>query len=450
MRSLQRHLLVWVLGALSVGAAALIGVSYLGLLSELNEVFDESLKQVALAVAEHHRFDGRDAPLPRHALPALPTVYEEDGDFDYVTLTWAPDGRLLSTSDPAARLPFSGTSGGALVRAADGRDWYVYTVVRADGVVQAAQRTASRRLLAAGTAMYLLVPLALLIAFIGILLVAALRHGLRPLNLAARSVAARSAASLAPIGETGMPREIHPLVRAVDDLMARLADAFRLQRQFVADAAHELRSPVTALRLQLQLLERSADEPARTAAMAELKAGIERTQHLIEQLLQLSRVEPEAPARLDQPVDLGELARDVVGALSLQADDRGVDLGADTPPVGPVVQGDAEQLRMLLSNLVANALRHAPAGHGVVDVRAALGAGRPMLLVQDNGPGIPPAERDRVFDRFYRGEGAIARSGSGLGLAIVKAVATRHHAEVTLHDAPGGGLLVQVRFPAQP
>jgi signal transduction histidine kinase len=445
MRSIRRRLLVWVLGALTLGGAGLLGVAYLNLLHELHEVFDDSLKQVALAVAEHHRFDGRHSARQRDELPHLPSVFEE-GAFDYVTLTWTRDGRLLSTSDRSVQLPFVGHTGLSRQHAATGETWYVYTLVDGDGVVQAAQRSSVRRLLAGGSATYLLVPLLLLIGVIGALIVLALRRGLQPLDRAAADAAARSAVSLEPIGVQGLPEEIHPLVRAIDGLMARLAVAFAAQRQFVADAAHELRSPVTALRLQLQLLERSADPAARGAATQELKSGIDRAQRLIEQLLQLSRVEPDAPASREETVDLGALAREVVGALSVKADHLGVDLGADSGPEGPTLRGDADQLRILLTNLVENALRHAPAGGGVVDVKAGVLEGRPALQVMDNGPGIPPAERERVFDRFYRGEQGAGAQGSGLGLAIVKAIAQRHRAEVSLHEATGGGLDVQVRF----
>ena len=157
-------------------------------------------------------------------------------------------------------------------------------------------------------------------------------------------------------------------------------------------------------------------------------------------------MEPDAPASREEAVDLGALAREVVGALIVKADHLGVDLGADSAPEGPVVRADPDQLRILLTNLVENALRHAPAGRGVVDVKAGLLEGRPALQVLDNGPGLAPAERERVFDRFYRGEQGAGAQGSGLGLAIVKAIAQRHRAEVSLHDAPGGGLDVQVRF----
>jgi two-component system, OmpR family, sensor kinase len=449
MHSIQRHLLLWILGALSLGAAALIGVSYLVTLEEMDEIFNENLKQVALAVASHHPFDTEPPPQRRDQLPQLPRVYEEDGDFDFTTLTWTNDGRLTFTSDPDVSLPFSRVNGLSEARAA-GERWHMYTIVLDAGVVQVAQRESARRTLAGEAASQLLLPLLVLIVLIGVLLTMALRRGLLPFDRAADDIAARSAASLEPIAEAGMPREIHPLIRSINGLMHRLAVAFSAQRRFVADAAHELRSPVTALRLQLQLLERAADDAARLRAVADLKAGIDRSQRLIEQLLSLSRVEPDGPKGSLQPLDLGELTRDAVGRCSIVADDCGVDLGADASDAVSVT-ADRQQLEVLLDNLIGNAIKYARPG-GTVDVRVCRIDGRPALQVIDDGPGIPVAERERVFDRFHRGENTqrdTRHSGSGLGLAIVKAIAQRHDATVALHTAPSGhGLEVRVVFPA--
>jgi signal transduction histidine kinase len=449
MRSIRRRLLAWILGALSAGSLALVGVSYLVTLEEMDEIFDENLKQVALAVASHHRFDGGPTPQRREAMPQLPRVYEEEGNFDFVTLTWTREGRLTFVSEPDVALPFSATSGLTSAEVG-GETWHLYTIVLDGGVVQVAQRASSRRTLAAEAASKLFLPLFVLIVLIGALLTVALRRGLKPLDEAADGVAARSAVSLEPIAQAGLPQEIHPLIRSINGLMHRLAEAFSAQRRFVADAAHELRSPVTALRLQLQLLERAKDEPAREHAVAQLKAGIERSQRLIEQLLSLSRVEPDGPAQAPQRLDLGELVRDVVGRHSAAAEHKGVDLGADARDA-IAVTGDRQQLEVLLDNLIGNAIRYTPAG-GTVDVRAARIDGRPALQVVDNGPGISEVERERVFDRFYRGEGVQSDeqlSGSGLGLAIVQAIAQRHGAAVGLHTAASGqGLEVRVVFTA--
>jgi len=297
-----------------------------------------------------------------------------------------------------------------------------------------------------------------MLVVLAVLLTLALQRGLVPLSLAADEVTARSVESLYPIELSSQPRELHALVDAVNDLMARLGSALALQRHFLADAAHELRTPITALKLQLQLLERASDTQTRQVATAELRAGIDRAQHLIEQLLQLSRLAPETPALRRDTVDLSALVRSTVSAFSARADERQIDLGAVTSePV--MIAADAQQLTILLNNLVDNALRHTPAG-GQVDVEAAMKEGSPRLSISDSGPGIPEADRQRVFDRFYRGQAAEPASvltnagegsspdGSGLGLAIVRAVAERHGAGITLDDGPRGGLRVSLTFPA--
>jgi signal transduction histidine kinase len=240
-----------------------------------------------------------------------------------------------------------------------------------------------------------------------------------------------------------------PLVGSINGLMHRLDVAFTAQRRFFADAAHELRTPITALRLQLQLLERAADAGEHQRALVELHAGVERSQRLVQQLLQVSRADPDGEIMRPAPLDLAALVRTQVTALSARAEHAGLDLGADASTPVPAL-GDEAQLGVLLENLIENALRYTPAG-GVVDVSATLEEGRPLLRVVDDGPGIPEPERQRVFERFFRGESAQSRSpdGSGLGLAIVKAIAERHHATVELRPAAAGrGLEVRVRFPA--
>jgi signal transduction histidine kinase len=443
--SIHRRVLLWAMGALLLGAALLVGGSWWVLMHEMGEVFEDNLKQVALAVANYHHTDHSDgvARVPRLAQP-LPRVYEEYGQFEFVTTVWSRDGRRLHSSDEAVALPFLSRSGLSQVTLG-GERWHLYTIVLDDAIVQAAQRASERQSLARETASTLVLPALLLLAVIAALLTFALRRGLAPLSNAANEVTARSVEALHPIPLGDHPPELHLLIGAINDLMARLGSALAMQRHFLADAAHELRTPITALRLQLQLLERASDASQRAAAQHELRAGIERAQHLVEQLLQLSRLGPEAPALQRAPMDLAELARSTVSRFSARADELGIDLGAATDAPVPIT-GDPQQLAALLDNLVENAVRYTPRG-GKVDVAAEARDGRSCLVVRDTGPGIAPAERERVFDRFYRSARAATANGSGLGLAIVRAVAQRHGAEVTLDDAPGGGLAVTVRFP---
>jgi signal transduction histidine kinase len=335
----------------------------------------------------------------------------------------------------------------------EGQDWIVYSSVGVQGVAQAAQRVSQRRQMAAESGAKVFPPMLVLVVVVGGLLLFGLRRGLRPLDRAANDVAARSARSLQPIPVGAVPREIKPLVASINDLLGRLAVSFSAQRRFLADAAHELRTPVTALRLQLQLLRRSGDEASRERALHELERGIARSQRLIEQLLAVARSEPDGEGRRQENVDLGELVRSVVADFSARAEQCGIDLGARAN-AKVVVQADLDQLLVLLNNLVENALRYTPRG-GTVDVEASLHEGAPTLRVIDNGPGIPHAERERVFDRFYRGEDAQAQApdagGSGLGLAIVRAIAQGHHAQVSLHTpASKQGLEVRVVFVSAP
>jgi two-component system OmpR family sensor kinase/two-component system sensor histidine kinase QseC len=267
---------------------------------------------------------------------------------------------------------------------------------------------------------------------------------LRPLQQVAQAVRERDTQSLAPLPGDGLPDELAPLVQALNGLLQRLAQTLDVQRAFVADAAHELRSPLTALKLQLELLHQAADAPARDAALRELGAGITRAAWLVEQLLALARNEPGAPGLPFAAVDLAEITRQALANTVPQALARGteLELQVDTPVV---LQGDAASLLVLVRNLVDNAVRHAPPGSQVL-VRVAATLPGAELVVDDAGPGIPAAERERVFDRFYR-RNPSASEGSGLGLAIVRTVAIRHGATVALGDSTLGGLRVTVRFP---
>ncbi len=445
MPSLERELLRRIVGALAMGTLLVTALVYWVTLDEMNEVFDAELKTIAEGVASV--YPAGPGPL---ASVRLPERHDRPEDVEIVTLMWTAGGRRLYSSDPRVALPFSAAAGLAEPVVA-GERWIVYTSVNPDGIAQAAQRHSARQQMAGESAAKISSLLVGLVAGVGVLLVHSLRRGLAPLDAAARDIAARSAGALEPIGVEGVPRELQPVLDSTNALLQRLAAAFAAQRRFLADAAHELRTPITALRLQLQWLQRSPDAAARQAALAELQAGIDRSQHLVAQLLQVARSEPDGELTRHDPVDLGALARSVVGHFSVRADARGIDLGARAGH-GIVVRGDAQQLTVLLNNLVDNALRYTPPG-GTVDVEAALVDGRPLLRVLDDGPGIAEAERGRVFDRFYRGAAgtasAAAAGGSGLGLAIVRAIAERHAAQVALADGAGGrGLAVSVRFAA--
>jgi two-component system OmpR family sensor kinase len=283
-------------------------------------------------------------------------------------------------------------------------------------------------------------PLLMLVAW------AVVSASLAPVARVRRQVAAREADELAEVSEAGLPDEIRPLVHELNLLFGRVRQAFDAQKNFVAEAAHELRSPLAALRLQVQGLQRAPDDATRQLATERLLAGIDRATRLVEQLLVLARQQAQpSSGEPAQPVSLAELAAQVVADAAPLAATRRIDLGLGEADAGQV-NGHAEPLRILLGNLVDNALKYTPEG-GTVDVAVRRDQDQLVLMVEDSGPGIPEADRARVLDRFYRVPGSTA-TGSGLGLAIANAIAQLHGTALALDRSPRlGGLRIAVRLP---
>jgi two-component system, OmpR family, sensor kinase len=270
---------------------------------------------------------------------------------------------------------------------------------------------------------------------------------LAPVSRVRRQVAERQADDLTEVNEAGLPAEVQPLVHELNLLFARVRQAFEAQKSFVADAAHELRSPLAALKLQAQGLRRAADDASRELAVNRLTAGIDRATRLMEQLLVLARQQANAvTGPRPQPTSLADLARHALADAASHAQTRRIDLGLRHVDASEV-PGNAEALTILLRNLLDNAIKYTPPG-GTVDVEIHQLADRVLLSVEDSGPGIPEQDRDRVLDRFYRATGT-QTTGSGLGLAIVKSIADLHGASLTLGRSPRlGGLRVELSFPA--
>ena len=431
-RSLRRTLLVTLLAAIAAVTLAASFLVYRLARKEIDQIFDYNLRQVALTAGDR--------------APGRGLVAGAREGFDFVIQIWDLDGTRLYLSDPETTLPENAELGFATVRTPTG-DWRVFSRELSGLVIQVAQPLRVRQELAVAAALRTLAPVLLLLPLLALVVWQLVGRALAPLDELAREVGARTPLALEPIAEAGTPDEVVPLVHALNALLDRLGTALVAQRAFVADAAHELRTPLAALELQLRLVERAPDPAERASALAALRAGLARMTHVVEQLLTLARAEPDAAAALaGEPVSLPELAAQVIADHALLAEAKRIDLGAARAGDGAIVEGDPASLRTLLANLVDNALRHSPSG-GRVDVDAGVLSGRPYLEVSDHGPGVPESDRERVFDRFYRRGGS--ETGSGLGLAIVKAIARRHAATVSLRDTPGGGLTVRVQFPAR-
>lgn len=440
MRSIQRTLLWWLAAGLLAGIAIATALIYGQARQEANALFDYQMKQVAAALPSQFN------PVVQPFDPSINGTGADllHADEDVVIHIWDGSGRSLYLSHAHPALPPRAELGFSDVRTDQG-EWRIYSVQVGPAVVQIAQPLSARRTLAAHMALRTVAPLLLLLPLLAWLVWMAVGRGLRPLREIASEVRARDASTLAPLSLGPMPDEIAPVTQALNQLLGRLEHAIDTQRAFVADAAHALRTPLTALQLQAQLVERADSVDARQRAVGQLRAGLERLTHLVAQLLTLARQEPGAATPAHEAVDLRALAGQVVAEMAQAAIDRDVDLGLEAAEEALAVEGDADALRILLTNLVDNAVSYIPAGSRV-DVHVGRDAGGQVnLVVQDNGPGIPEPERARVFDRFYRLPDA-PTGGSGLGLAIVAEIAQTHGASVALEDA-APGLRVRVKFP---
>ena len=283
-----------------------------------------------------------------------------------------------------------------------------------------------------------------LVAIAGIFVLLGLRRGLAPLIRLRDAVQSPSRSDLDPVEVPGAQTEIRPLIDALNVYMERVRAQMAAQRRFIANAAHQLRTPLALLSTQASYALRESAAEARQEALVALQASSGKLARLAEQLLTLSRAEPGSRRPRADRVDLTEAARHVLETHAPTAIDRNIDLGLEEAGPVPVI-GDGTMLREMIVNLVDNALRYSQAG-GSVTLKLAAVDGQAVLTVTDDGPGIPVDERDHVFERFYRIAGS-TEEGSGLGLAIVREVVETAGGRVTLGDGAAGGLVVEVRLP---
>jgi len=434
MRSLRIRLLLLFGVAIVVATAVQFAASFRAAMQEANDLFDYHMEQIALALQD--------------SAYQQPSWYKsssggEMAGFDFVIQIWTDDGVRVYQSRTYRNLPKRGELGYSNVTLDNG-DWRIYGVQNGTRVIQVAQKLDVRRDRAISLALHSLwpaIPVSLLLFAAAWWVVSA---ALAPLNRIGHDLAKRNADSLDPVDAKGVPNEVSLLVAELNSLLARMSQALQSQQRFVADAAHELRSPLTALKLQVQTLARAKDENARSQAVVRLQGGVDRASRLVEQLLALARQDPLSEPAEMKPISLPACIEQAAGDVAPIALARHVQLEYGMYTHAEIA-GDAEGIRILVRNLLDNAVRYAPE-YGRVRIDLSAAGGQARLTIQDSGSGIPEENRDRIFDRFYRVPGT-SPSGSGLGLAIVKAIAERHEAVVELGQSVLGGLAVAVSFP---
>lgn len=449
MISLRRRLLVTLLGFFVLAWVWLMGMTYINAREEIHEVFDAQLAQAAHVLLEltRHELEEEESAEDFRAemfRDRLVHAYEKKVAFQ----VWR-QGDLLLSSPSAPRERMTDTPGYSDVMV-DGQRWRVlYTAgERHEFEVIVGDREDVRAELVGHVIQQLFVPIGIALPLLGGLVWFGVGRGLAPLARTEREIANRSPTQLEPIGVSEVPEEIHGLVGALNHLLGRLEEALDSERRFTAHAAHELRTPLAALKTQAQVALRMPEGAERERAVRQLVNGVDRASHLVEQLLTLARLDPETAGGMRTGVDLRAVVGEVVSEMAPLALERRIDLGIEGGEPARI-EGVPAALAILVRNLVDNAVRYSPDGARVdIDIAGAAD-GRLQLTVTDQGPGIAPAERERVLDRFYRIAGTRGQ-GSGLGLSIVRRIVELHRARLELEDGPGGrGLRVRVTFHRQ-
>lgn len=425
-------------GRLFIGLTAMIlltgaigGVfAYKWAFDEAIEIQDSALIQIASLAQNGSINGGRPSP-----------EIEEDAQVRLIELGNIPHGtsderQLFGLKDGFHTARWKGPSIRVLLR------------TRPDGSrYAAAQPTAVRDDTADDMAVRTLLPIAALIPCLLIVTAFIIAHSLRPMIRLAGNLDARSADDLTPLPNAGAPSELHPFITSINGLLARMRLLMDQQRRFVADAAHELRTPITALSLQAENLDSIELPEAARDRVAALRQGMHRTKHLLEQLLAVARYEAKPCSGEMQQVALDGVAKEVAADLLPQAVDRGIDLGFEI--VEPAtVRGQPVMLATIICNLLDNALRHTPRG-GRIDIGVYYQDGSAVLQIEDTGPGIATVDLERIFEPFFRGSRPEGE-GTGLGLSIVKRIVENLGGRITLENMAGpgqSGVRATVRLP---
>jgi two-component system OmpR family sensor kinase len=425
--SLQRRLtLTLALAIVITGLVAALASFFFGYI-EAQELQDDTLRQIA-ALAQSGAMDegSNDAGKVRSV--------SKDSESRIMVIHLPRDSR-------PAWLPANVSPGfHALNDAEEPMRVFVRSLPRGEHVV-VAQRTDLRDEIALNSALRTLVPVILLLPLLAWLTARIVAAELAPVRQLAQSLDKQSADRPAPLPATDVPDEISSFVDAINRLLERVKRLMGEQRRFVADAAHELRSPLTALSIQAQNIENAESLETAKERLTPLKTGIDRAQRLTEQLLYLAKTQGGTSEHTR--IDLAKVVRGLLAEFLPLAHARGIDLGMEEA-AEETICGSPEVLRLILSNAIDNALRYTPSG-GVVTVRVAADGQDAVVEVIDTGPGIPAADRLRAFDAFHRLD-ASSGSGSGLGLAIARDAASRLGGAVSLHDrSAGSGLVFRYR-----
>jgi len=430
MKSLRLRLLLLLGTAIILAAGVKFVLSLNAAMSVANNLFDDQMQRIALSL---NASKGGD----------LDSQSSFQRNFDFVIQIWRADTVKVYQERPYRYLPRQSPAGFSTVTLDNG-DWRVFAIQSEQGTIQVAQKMKARENEAIRLAINMLwsnVCVSIILIFVMWWVVTA---AFKPLVHVQRQLTHRNPNSLEPVSTENVPSEVATILAELNSLLGRVHHVVQSQQQFVADAAHELRSPLTALKLQMQMLKRSSNELDREREVQLLSGGIDRSIRLVKQLLVLAQQDTiiHADAAIT-PLNVSDCIAEVLAEVAIFATEKHIDLSF-LDPVNILVAVEPDSFRILLRNLLDNAIRYTPA-FGAVTVSVASQDEAVVVSICDTGPGIPESELHRVTDRFYRLPGTTQR-GSGLGLAIVKAIAERIHVSLEIRNSSNSGLVVKIGF----
>jgi two-component system, OmpR family, sensor kinase len=451
MKSLHRGITLWLWVTVGIVGAVCVVIGTLEAQKETQQQLDYQMQQVAQILSSQTFTSNPDADELAHQR-ILPRVHvNHDRDDDLIVTVRDSAGQLLFASRtnrhlPGGVLPSLDLLGFQTVKLGHG-EYRVFAAQSGNLHIQVAQSMDVIREAEGGVALATLLPIALLLPILAIVLGFAIRRQLQPLNRAADAIASRPPLSLDLLPAEGMPSEVRPLVDEINRLLRRLSTAVEREQRFVTDAAHALRTPLTALQLQAEVLDGGKTPEERAARLAELRAGIRRIIRLSEQLLSLARSQSET-GPITATTELDPALEELAAFYADSAHAKQIDLAVEATS-SALVYGNARRLTLIFGNLLDNALRYTPSG-GHIRIRASAANGAARVEVWDEGCGLPPGELERVFERFYRAPGNES-GGSGLGLATVQTLVRQLGGQVTLENRVDHmGLVAIVTLPLAP
>ncbi len=454
--SIRKRLLLLLLGVIGSMWAIVTWRVYIDTQHEVEELFDAQLAQsarVLFGLIKHEVADNEEEEKEQEEADHLILDFDtfqpvHRYEHKLAFLVRAIDGKLIFRSATAPLFPKPSND---FVHYTDylweGHLWRVFTLQEGTFWVQTAERYDIRNELIHEIVSSTLSILFISLPVFALLIWISVGHSFKPLHQIAAEITVRRPEQLQPIDVKEVPLEISELVTALNTLFNRLHHAFENERRFTADAAHELRTPLAGIKTQAQVAQRAKDPQQREQALQKMVVGIDRATHLVEQLLNLARIESSQVLPISCCVDILELVNHVIIELTPHALDKAVDLGLESNVEVCVTRGNWEALELMIRNLLDNAINYTPpGGHVTINLKKQ----SPIYLtlcIMDTGPGIPPEQKKRVFERFYRGNNRNV-PGSGLGLSIAQRVAQLHHIEIKLNNLKDHqGLCAQINFP---